>query len=79
MQIFHCLEADPHGGDTLLVDGFQVAIVSVSVCLCLCLCLCVLSSCDALLVDGFQVANPPPKQAALEPLFSDATPPPSDY
>ena len=25
LQIFHCLHADPDGGDTLLVDGFQVA------------------------------------------------------
>lgn len=25
LQIFHCLQADPDGGDTLLVDGFQVA------------------------------------------------------
>jgi len=25
LQIFHCLHADPNGGDTLLVDGFQVA------------------------------------------------------
>mmetsp|Transcript_49477 Transcript_49477/g.120777 ORF Transcript_49477/g.120777 Transcript_49477/m.120777 type:complete len:489 (-) Transcript_49477:94-1560(-) len=25
LQIFHCLHADPKGGDTLLVDGFKVA------------------------------------------------------
>ena len=55
VQIFHCLEADPHGGDTLLVDGFQVTLV----CVCVCVCVCVLSSGDALLVDSFQVANPP--------------------
>jgi len=40
--VFHCLQADANGGETLLVDGFQVSMcvaVFVAVCVAVCVAL----------------------------------------